>query len=263
MLSAIKKIKTKNKIIAAAIILAVLLTTATVYLLKDRIFTTDTTRGETARITNPRLVTLDFYNQWLEDTKSTTTTPFESGLINSEVLSTEVKEQIERAQANRKKTGIDPVLCLPKVPNRLVSKEINSTDKKALVVMTPRDKDITTEHQAVVGLTLVEGKWLITKLECTVGEMAPVREFDFEKSGYLLKQSIQAPFNQENWHLVYEQETEPGYVVPLSFTPESICLTADKVVSICDQTKLTEATQVFIQANMTETGAVVKIMTFK
>jgi hypothetical protein len=255
--------KNKNKIITVVIILILLAAGATLFTFKDKLFPTETTRSEAARVQNPRLVTLDFYNQWLEETKSTTTSPFTSGLINSPVLSSEVRSQIEREQAARKGKDVDPLLCMPKVPNRLLSKEIFTESNKALVVITPRDKDITTEHQAVVGLTLVDDKWLITKIDCTEGERAPVKEFDFEKIGFLLKESIQAPYNKENWHLVYEQETQPGFVAPLSFTIESVCIAADKTESTCDPAKLTEATKVFIQAGMTESGAVVKRMTFQ
>lgn len=261
--TAIAKMQTRNKIIVGLSILVVIVIMVTLFVFKDKLTSGDTSRTEATRLSDPRLVTLDFYNQWLSDLKSTTTTPFESGLINSPVLSEEVRDQIDRNQANRKKTGVDPVLCLPKIPNRIISKQISSTDNKALVVITPRDKDIKTEHQAIVSLTLINNAWVITKLDCSVGETPLAKEFDFEKSGFLLKQSVQAPYNKENWHLVYEQETEPGFVVPLTFNTESLCITADGTLSMCDQTKLTEATEVFVQAAMTETGAVVKRMTFK
>jgi hypothetical protein len=107
----------------------------------------------------------------------------------------------------------------------------------------------------------VDAKWQITKLDCSEGESAVAKEFNFEKTGFLLKDSIKPPFSKENWHLVYEQETQPGYVVPLTFDAESVCIAIDGSQTACDQSKLTEASQVFLQANMTETGAIVKRMT--
>lgn len=259
----INTMKNKNIKIAGAIILALLIIAGAMFAFKDQIFSSGGADKDLAKRESPRKVTMNFYNQWLSELNSTTTTPYKSGLLDSKVLSAEVRAQIDRIHTNRKKGDVDPVLCLPKIPNRLIGREISSKNDKAVVLVLPRDKSITTEHQAIVSLTLVDEEWLITKLDCTEGEMAPVKEFDFEKSGSLLKQSIQPPFNKENWHLVYEEETQPGFVVPLTFNTESVCINVDKSESVCDPSKLTEATKVFIQAGMTEAGAVVKRMSFE
>ncbi len=263
MLPVINFRKQKNKIIAGAIVLVLLAVATAVFMKKDQIFPDSSDSRASARLADPKLVTLDFYNQWLDDLKSTTTTPYDSGLINSQVLSKEVRAQIERARTNKEKDDVDPVLCLPRIPNKIISKEISTKENKAVVLITPRDRRITTDHQAIVSLTKVNDAWLITKIDCTIGEMAIEKEFDFEKSGSLVKQSIEAPYSKENWHLVYEQETQPGYVMPLTFTAESVCINTDKTEGACDLSKLTEATVVFVQATMTETGAVVKRMTFE
>ncbi|MEK7462076.1 MAG: hypothetical protein AAB618_00675 [Patescibacteria group bacterium] len=252
--------KYKNKIIVGLIILVIAV--AALYF-KEQLIPNSWMNKESIKPATPRTVTMKFFNQWLEERKSTTTTPYESGLLQSTVLTDEVRLQIERAHANRVRGDVDPVLCLPKIPNRIDGEDISISDNKAVVLVKPRDKSITTEHQAVVSLTLVGDQWLITKLDCMVGEMMAEKEFDFEKSGVLLKNSIEAPYSKENWHLVYEQETEAGYVVPLTFNTESICVSTDSKESVCDTNTLTETTKVFIQAGMTETGAVVKRMTFE
>lgn len=254
------KHKQKNLIIAAVVVLLVI--AGGIFAFKDQL-PGDLGKKEVVKKETPNSVTIDFYNKWLDDVKSTTTSPFQSGLINNEVLSSEVRAQIERANKNKVRGDVDPVLCQIKIPNRIDVDNISTTDNKAVVVVKPRDKRIKTEHQAVVGLTLVEDKWLITKIDCMVGEMMVEKEFDFEKSGVLLKDSIEAPYSKDTWHLVYEQETQTGFVVPLTFDAGSICIGTDKTESPCDPTKLTETTKVFVQAGMTETGAIVKRMTFE
>jgi hypothetical protein len=52
-----------------------------------------------------------------------------------------------------------------------------------------------------------------------------------------------------------------GYVLPLTFDAESVCINQEGAESACDLTQLKEATRVFIQASMTETEAIVKRMT--
>jgi hypothetical protein len=243
--------------------LSILIVVMAVYVFKDQIFSHNQNSDKSTKQETPRIVALDFYNGWLADLKSASTTPYNSGILNSEALSAEVRAQIERAHENSYKDAVDPVLCLPRIPNRIVAKDIHSTDSKAIIVISPRDKRIETEHQAIVGLAIVDGKWLITKIDCAIGEMVLPKEFDFEKSGLLLKQSIQPPYNNQNWHLVYEQETEAGFVIPLTFTADSVCVHTDKSEHSCDTNSLTETTKVFIQADMTETGAIVKKLTFE
>ncbi len=255
--------KNKNKIITTSVILATLLIVGASFAFKSQLFSNLTGTAEPIKRETPMRVTMEFYNQWLEERKSTTTTPYESGLLQSTALTDEVRSQIERAHKNRKRGDVDPVLCLSKIPNKIDGDEISTTDNKAVVTVKPRDKSITTEQQAVVSLTLVGDQWLITKLDCMVGEMMVEKEYDFEKSGVLLKDSIEPPYSKENWHLIYEQETVAGFVVPLTFDGGSVCVQSDKTEAPCDTSKLTETTNVFIQATMTETGAVVKRMTLK
>lgn len=255
--------KLKNKIIPISVFATLFIIGIVLIALNTQFFSNLAPGKQSVKQETPRAVTMEFFNQWLEERKSTSTTPYESGLLESTVLSDEVRSQIERAHARKEKGDVDPVLCLPKIPNKLDGEDIFSSDDKAIVVVKPRDRDIKTEHQAVVSLTLVGDQWLITKLDCMVGEMMTEKKFDFEKTGQLLKESIEAPYNNQQWHLVYEQETVPGFVVPLTFDSESVCVGSDKSAKVCDQATFSEATTVFIQAGMTENGAVVKQMTFQ
>jgi hypothetical protein len=212
---------------------------------------------------DPLEVTLDFYNNWLNDLKSTSTNPYDSGLINNLILTPEVRAQIQKQKAEWKEGAVDPVLCLPNVPERIGGKINYAKDDRAVILVLPRGEAVKTDYKAIVSLTMVDSKWFITRLDCSQGEFAPEKEFDFEQTGNILKESIGAPYDSSKWHLVYTQELKDGYVVPLSFTPESICIGYDGSESVCDPTQLKETTKVFVQASMEETGAVVKKMTLK
>ena len=245
-----------------AVIVLILIVLAIGFVFKDQITGSKSASQERSSLARPQKDLYSFYTQWIADTKSTSTSPYDSGLLNNEILNSEVKFQIERAHAKYKKGDIDPVLCTPFTPKNVETNVIFNEGGKAVVVVTPRSQKVKTEHQAIVGLTLVDSKWQITKIDCSLGEAGPVKEFDFEHTGSLLKDGIQAPYNNQNWHLIYEQEAEPGYVLPLTFNAESICINFEGAESVCDTTQLKEATKVFIQAGMTDTGAVVKRLTF-
>lgn len=251
-----------KKYAVPAVVVFILAVVAIGLVFKDKIITNQPPDQEKSSLAKPQKDLFKFYTQWLVDSKSTTTTPFESGLAKSEFLNAEVKFQIERAHAKYKKGDIDPVLCTPFIPKNVETNVIFNKDGKALVVVTPRGEKVKTEHQAIVGLTVVDAKWQITKIDCSIGEAGPVKEFDFEHTGSLLKEGIQAPYDAKNWHLIYEQEAQPGNILPLTFNAESMCISLEGNESPCDQSQLKETTKVFIQASMTETGAIVKRMTF-
>jgi hypothetical protein len=229
--------------------------------LKDKIIGNKPSDQERSSLARPQKDLFTFYTQWLADSKSTSTTPYESGLLNSSFLNSEVKFQIERAHTKYKEDGVDPVLCTPFIPKNIETNLIFNKDGKAVVVVTPRGQKVKTEHQAIVGLTVVDSKWQITKIDCSIGEAGPVKEFDFEHTGSLLKEGIEAPYDNKNWHLIYEQEAQPGYVLPLTFNAESVCVSLEGAEGLCDPTLLKETSKVFIQAGMTETGAIVKRLT--
>jgi hypothetical protein len=251
-----------NKYIVPAVIVLILVVIAIGFVLRDKITDNQSASQERSSLARPQKELYSFYTQWIADSKSTTTTPYESGLLDSSFLNSEVKFQIERAHAKYKEGDIDPVLCTPFRPKNVEMNVLSNKDGKAVIVVTPRGQKVKTEHQAIVGLTIVDSKWQITKIDCSLGEAGPVKDFDFEHTGSLLKDGIQAPYNNQNWHLIYEQEAEPGHVLPLTFDEKSICINFEGAESACDTTQLKETTKVFIQAGMTDTGSVVKRLTF-
>jgi hypothetical protein len=143
--------KHKPLIIAGLSILII----AGLFIFKDQIFPESWTAKESTKRVTPQSVTVEFYNNWLTDLKSTTTSPYKSGLLESPLLSSEVREQILRANASKNRDSVDPVLCLPRTPNRIDVEKMSVTSDKAAMLVKPRDKRITTDHQAVVSLTKV------------------------------------------------------------------------------------------------------------
>jgi hypothetical protein len=230
------------------------------------LFKSDTTRYNASSSEIPQNealdVTIDFYNAWLQDSLSTTTDPFESGLINSAVLSDEVRAQIRDKQQNKAEGDLDAVFCQSELPGRVGGKEILSLEKEAQIMVLARGLEERSPYQAVVTLTAVNGNWQISKIECLQGEVPPEREYDFERNGFLLK-SVPAPYATGEWHLIYEENGTPGHVLPLFFGAGSVCVAADSTEAVCDPSKFVEPAKVLLQAGMLDTGADVRRVTFE
>lgn len=206
---------------------------------------------------------LDFYTSWLLALQSTTTNPYDAGLLNSPVLSADVRAQIEKKHTEYKDGDTDPVLCQVTVPKRVGGKDIFVTSTKSQVMMLARGMETKSPYQAIVTLDVVDNAWQITKIECSEGDVAPISEYDFDHTGNLLKQSVQAPLDASKWHLVYEENGEKGHVVPLTFTEGTLCVDVDGAEKACNMEQLSEGLMVRIQADMTEEGAVVKKLYFQ
>ena len=207
-------------------------------------------------------VAIEFYNEWLALTQSTTTNPFDSGLINSTRLSNDVRTVINERRATKVEGDLDAVLCQAAVPERVGGKEIFKSEIKAQVMILARGFETKSPYQAIVDLDAIDGNWQITKIECLQSEVAPVREYDFERSGYLLK-SVTAPLNPEYWHLVYEENGIPGHAIPLFFDAESMCVAVGGTETVCDPSQFVEPAKVLLQADMLDTGADVRRVTFE
>jgi hypothetical protein len=63
---------------------------------------------------------------------------------------------------------------------------------------------------------------------------------------------------KEYWHLVYEQQGQSGYTVPLFFDEESTCIDLDGGEVVCKPDSFQEASHVFAQGQMLEAGLTVK-----
>ncbi len=218
--------------------------------------------SEIVPVEDPLDTVLTFYNDWLQAEQSTTTDPILAGLLDSQVLSPEVRANLEKALAEQSEGSLNPVLCQPTVPARIGAKVLFTLDTQAQIMVLARGGEEKSAYQAVVTLKAVDGMWRIAEIACAEGDVAPEREHDFEREGFLLK-SVPPPLDPQYWHLVYEENGQLGHTVPLLFSNESICVTANGSESNCDVSQFTEAARVLLQADMIEVGAQVKRIQFK
>lgn len=198
-----------------------------------------------------------FYDQWLAASKDATVEPSLDELAESPILSKALRTKIAEARETTG-TSTDPVLCQTKTPEAISIRRVFEDTEKAEVLVTSRDKKVT--DQALVTLMGLDGSWYIDNIECSLGEFEPEREFTFEKEGFLLKGSIPAPFNKNNWHLVFEENGQTGNVVPLFFDTTSECTSLKGEKALCNVAQFTEASKASIQGQMTERGVTVKFL---
>jgi hypothetical protein len=202
----------------------------------------------------------NFYDKWLVAVqKPASANPTKNTLSKSPILSKSLREKIATAQKDSN-TTMDPVLCQTVVPEGIDTRNVYKNESEAQILITSKDKKVT--NQALVKLNALNGGWYINDIECSLGEIAPEREFTFEKEGYLLKGSIPKPFNPKNWHLIFEENGKAGNVVPLIFNAESQCTSLEGAASVCKPDQFTEATKASIRGQMTERGAEVKRLIF-
>lgn len=251
----------KNSIIFLGVVVLLALVVSVGLFLKDKSGTGQS--AQTAPTEDPLDVTLDFYNSWLTALQSTTTDPYQSGLANLPVLSLEVQSYIEKKRTEKKEGDPEVVICQPLIPERIGGKAIYAKETEAQIMVLARGLEVKSSHIAVVTLGAKDGAWMINDITCSQGEIGPDKEFDFAYTGFLLKQSVPAPLNPQNWHLVFEQNGQEGYTAPLFFNAESICVAADGSESVCDPSTFREATKVSVQADMTEEGGTVRKMRFE
>lgn len=193
----------------------------------------------------------NFYQDWLRAAKSPQDAePNLDTLAKWPILSKSLRDKIKEG---RKDSDMDPVLCQTTVPEDISMRRIYTGEEEVQMLVTSKDKEVT--NQATVTIKKYNEGWYIDNIECSLGEFAPDREFSFEKEGFLLKDSIPAPYNSNNWHLVFEDNGQAGNVAPLLFGPESQCTNLDGEKSVCDPSQFTEATKVYVRSQMTERGA--------
>lgn len=204
--------------------------------------------------------TKEFYEAWLKAIqKPAEADPNIETLAKSPILSKSLKTKIASAQKDSE-NKVDPVLCQNTTPEEISTRRVYAVEEEVQILVTSKDKTVT--NQAAVTLRKHNEGWYIDDIQCSLGEFAPEKEFSFEKTGFLIKNSIPKPYNPENWHLVFEENGEQGHVVPLFFDSESQCTNLDGNKSVCKSEQFTEATKVSIRAQMTERGASVKQLEF-
>ncbi len=200
-----------------------------------------------------------FYGQWLKAVQEPKTAkPTRAELVTSSLLSKSLQDKL--ALAEKTDFNPDPVLCQAKVPAEIATRKVFEDADKAEALVTSRDKKVTEE--AIVTLVKTSDVWYIDNIKCSAGEFAPDKEFTFEAEGFLLKGSIPTPYNNKNWHLVYEENGVAGNVVPLIFDSKSQCISAEGVKSVCKPDSFKETMKASVRGQMTERGASVTTLEF-
>lgn len=204
--------------------------------------------------------TQDFYENWLTAAKNQTLETYALTLATDSRIGDDVRTYITSAMENTERT-LDPVLCQAVIPERFGVKPSYEVEGKAELLVFARGLDERSTNLSVVSLEIVNNQWQITNITCSTGESAPDREFSFEREGFLLK-SVPAPLNADYWHLVYEENGQMGYTIPLFLDVASTCISSDGVVAVCNEAQFVEASSVVVQGEMTESGVQVKRITF-
>ena len=196
---------------------------------------------------------LDFYDAWHAAVRSTSTDPYMLFLYDSVELSVSLQNSLKDGRGVD--TEIDPVLCQLETPEKIRARILFADEGKAQIMVIAGGKKLP--GTSVAHLEKGELGWYINDITCSMGETAEVGEFAFENEGSLLK-SVPPPYNPELWHLVFEQDGVEGYVVPLEFTGESMCTDRDGKESVCVPDRLVQTDRAYVQADMTESGAIVR-----
>jgi len=199
-----------------------------------------------------------FYGLWLKAAQDSTALPDRATLATFPTLTTELSTKVVAALTSG--ATLDPVLCQSVVPQSITIRNVYAQANIAQSLVTSKDKNVT--KQAVVSLSKSGDRWLISEIQCTDGEVAPEREFSFDKEGFLIKGSVPKPYNNKNWHLVFTQDGKAGNVVPLIFDTKSQCTSLEGVKAVCKPEQFKETSQVRVRGGMTERGATVMYLEF-
>jgi len=212
--------------------------------------------AQVAPVDDPMDVTMELYDPWLDGVQSTSTEFNRSELLTAAPLTADLRDRLE--QQIQTQSALDPVLCQIDIPERVGTKSVFTNDFEAQVLVIARGTKVP--EQALVTLIAVDGKWVVSDITCSRGELAPDVEFTFEREGNLLKQSLQPPLNNEQWHLIYTRDGVAGNAIPVLFDANSTCVMTDGSEQVCVPDQLTEATAVLLQGAMQEAGVLVERM---
>jgi len=212
--------------------------------------------AQVAPVDDPMDVTMELYDPWLDGVQSTSTEFNRSELLTAAPLTADLRDRLE--QQIQTQSALDPVLCQIDIPERVGTKSVFTNDFEAQVLVIARGTKVP--EQALVTLIAVDGKWVVSDITCSRGELAPDVEFTFEREGNLLKQSLQPPLNNEQWHLIYTRDGVAGNAIPVLFDANSTCVMTDGSEQVCAPDQLTEATAVLLQGAMQEAGVLVERM---
>lgn len=210
--------------------------------------------------TEPLDVVLDFYGQW-SAVLASSTAPFESELFASTNFAPELRSALTVARAEN--PAFDPISCQTGVvPERFRGRVYPASETEAKVLVEARMGKNSLPEMAFITVKAVAGEWQITAIDCTVGDVAPEVEFNYDREGLLLK-SVPPPYEAGKWHLVFEQDGQMGYVTPLFFSATTTCVARNGEVSVCNPDTFTETARVIVKGGMTEIGAEVVRLEFQ
>jgi len=203
---------------------------------------------------DPTDITLDFYEQWVAAVRSTSTSPQDSGLANTPLLSKTLSEKLSKALQEQ---DTDPVFCQNILPEKISSKTIiEEEDTVQILVLSKEPKQAS---QTVFVLKRLNEGWFIDDILCLQEEPDMNREFTFEHEGGIyrggLYKKVQTEDNKDYWSLLYTQDSKV-YTAQLIFTADSMCTDIAGNESVCDPSQFTEM-KVMIQGQMTENGVTV------
>lgn len=208
----------------------------------------------------PLDVASEFYNMWLTEANAEGGDVYGAHLVDNTFLSDDFKDRLKDMYNAGEIGELDPVVCQTVTPSNVRIKPVFIDETEAQMLYVPRVEGSST--QALATLEVIDYQWRITDIECTNGEIAPDREYSFEKEGFLLK-NVPEPLDANYWHLVFEQGGQMGHTVPLFFDGGSVCITTAGEEATCNPDQFTEASAVYVQAEMSEAGATVKRLRFE
>lgn len=240
----------KKHILIFLLIALVLVIVAGIYPMKEKTGP-ESSENESTQVVStyePLDIVLDFYGDWLEALRSTSTDPYVAGLANEPLLSSALREKLNSTSSEQVK---DLVLCQDPLPEKIRSKVLYENPDEVQMVVFSKEQSLAGQSVATVR-KLNEG-WYIYDISCSK-EFDEPGEFSFEQEGNLLKQSMPAPYNPEEWHLIFEQNGTGGYVAQLLFDGETMCTDLSGTESVCDTNQFTETQKVMVRGNMTESG---------
>jgi hypothetical protein len=250
-------IKQKIFLIGGGIALVVIVVVA-VMIFKGFNFGGLNTLTQEVSTAEPVDIAMDFYIPWLDAVQSTSTTPYASQLASKTILSEALRTRLINSEG-RTETEVDPVLCQITIPERVTGRIVSQDTESVRVLIVAKDK--TMPAQSIFTLKRANDGWYIDDISCSGGEFDVPREFSYEKEGFLLK-DVPPPYDPNNWHIVFEENGQMGYVTPLFFSETSKCYSPEVSEEICVPDAFTQARKIRVQGQMSERGVEVMHLQF-
>ena len=204
---------------------------------------------------DPIDIAIDFYDEWLDAVVATGTDPYQAGLADKPILSQALRTQLTSTQGAE---GVDPVLCQSVPPVKTGSRTLYEQEDMVQILILSRKP--AQAGQATLTLRSANGGWYIDDIQCSQGESAPEREFDFTSEGLMLE-NYKLSDVQVRWHLGYTQDDAWVKTVPLFFNADSMCVNSAGEEAVCDIDQFTDTQKVLMQGSMTEAGLTVQRVT--